>query len=100
MPKPFGRHPHQRLTAVSVRNVVKPGRYADGNGLYLFVEPSGAKRWILRTVVTGKRCDVGLGSTLLVKLMDARAEAARLRLLARNGADILAARRRERRVVP
>ena len=45
--KPRGRHPHQRLTAVGVKAAKDAGRYADGNGLYLVVDPSGAKRWIL-----------------------------------------------------
>ena len=59
--KPRGRHPEKSLTTVQVRSLSKPGRYADGNGLYLMVEPSGAKRWVLRTVVRGKRRDMGLG---------------------------------------
>ena len=45
--KPRGQHPDKRLTAVTVRNLKKPGRYADGNGLYLVVDHSGAKRWML-----------------------------------------------------
>lgn len=98
--KPRGRHPHQRLTAVGVKAAKDAGRYADGNGLYLVVDPSGAKRWILRTVVSGKRRDIGLGSLRLVPLADARAEAARLRRQARSGGDPLAERRRERRTVP
>jgi integrase len=102
--KPKGRHPHQRLNAVSVKNKKTPGRYADGNGLYLFVEPSGAKRWVLRTVVWtpsgAKRYDLGLGSTQLVSLAKAREDAAVLRLAARKKVDIVAARRAERLVVP
>jgi integrase len=98
--KPRGRHPERRLTAVHVRNFKKPGRYADGNGLYLFVDDSGAKRWLLRTVVGGKRCDIGLGSTTLVSLAAAREEAARLRRMARAGEDPLAQRRRARVTVP
>ena len=78
----------------------KPGRYADGNGLYLFVEDSGAQRWILRTVVRGRRRDMGLGLARLVPLADAREEAIRLRRLARAGGDSPATRRRERRAVP
>ena len=97
--KPQGRHPDKRLTAVRVRGVTEPGRYADGNGLYLEVEASGAKRWTLRTVIVGKRCDIGLGSTSLVSLAEAREEAARLRRIARKGGDPLADRRRERRTV-
>ncbi len=99
MTKPKGRHPHQRLTAVRIRTVKIAGRYADGNGLYLFVEPSGAKRWILRTIVGRRRRDIGLGSAQLVPLTDARVEAARLRRLARAGGDPLAERRRARRTL-
>lgn len=98
--KPRGRHPHQRLNAVKVRSLNEPGRYADGNGLYLLVEESGAKRWVLRTVVSGRRRDMGLGSTQLVPLADARVEAANLRRMARSGGDPLAERRRARRTVP
>jgi integrase len=97
MTKPHGSHPYKRLTAVRIRSEKSSGRYADGNGLYLFVEPSSAKRWILRTVISGKRCDIGLGSVQLVPLADAREEAARLRRIARAGGDPLAERRRERR---
>ncbi|MBI2827669.1 MAG: integrase arm-type DNA-binding domain-containing protein [Acidobacteria bacterium] len=97
--KPRGRHPDKRLTAVRVRSA-SPGRYADGNGLYLVVDPSGARRWVLRTVVKGKRCDLGLGGLLLVSLAEAREEATRLRRMARKGGDPLAERRQARRAVP
>ena len=96
MPKPRGRHPHLRLTPLRVKTA-KPGRHSDGGGLQLVVDPSGARRWMLRTVVKGRRCDIGLGSTSLVSLGDARAEAVRLRRIARAGGDPLAERRRERR---
>lgn len=95
--KPEGRHPQQRLTAVHVRSIKKPGRYADGNGLYLFVDKNGAKRWIWRGVVRGKRCDLGVGPVALVSLADARAEAVKLKTLAWKGGDPLAERRREKR---
>lgn len=98
--KPRGRHPDKRLTAVGVRHAKAPGRYADGNGLYLFVDASGAKRWLLRTVIAGKRCDLGLGSAQTVPLIDAREEAARLRRIARAGGDPLVERHRARRSVP
>ncbi len=45
---------------------------ADGNGLYLVVDPSGAKRWVLRVVSMGKRCDLGLGGLSVVTLAEAR----------------------------
>jgi hypothetical protein len=93
-------HPDKALTAVHVRNLRKPGKYCDGNGLYLVVDPSGAKRWLLRTVILGKRCDLGLGSVRLVSLKEARDEAAQIRRKARDGEDPLADRRRTSVVVP
>jgi len=36
--KPRRAHPDKRLTAVFIRNQKRPGRYADGNGLYLVVD--------------------------------------------------------------
>jgi hypothetical protein len=93
-------HPDKALTAVHVRNLRKPGRYCDGNGLYLVVDPSGAKRWLLRTVILGKRCDLGLGSVRLVSLKEARDAAAHIRRKARDGEDPLAERRRTNVVVP
>jgi len=98
--KPRGRHPERRLTAVRIRAIKTVGRHADGNGLYLAVDPSGAKRWVLRTVVTGKRCDLGLGGLALVDLSQAREEARRLRALARKGVDVVAERRVKRATVP
>src|SRR6476659_5959870 len=98
--KPTGRHPEKALTAVRVKALNKPGRYADGNGLYLVVEPSGAKRWILRTVVKGRRRDIGLGGLSCTSLAEAREEATRLRKAARAGGDPLADRRKARRIVP
>ena len=97
------RHPRQALTARAVQHARPTGhvqRLADGGGLYLLVAPSGTKSWVLRTVVKGRRCDLGLGSTALVSLADARDEAARLRRMARAGGDPQAARRREHRRVP
>src|SRR5688572_21870474 len=89
-----GRHPDRALTAVAVRQVKKAGRYADGNGLYLVVDDSGAKRWLLRTVVQGRRRDIGLGSAQLVLLADARETAAQYRRVARQGGDPVAEKKR------
>jgi integrase len=94
------KHPDKALTAVQIRAFNKPGRYADGNGLYLKVTESGAKRWELRTVVRGKRCDIGLGGLKLVSLAEARDEALKYRKMARNDEDPVAAKRRARKGVP
>jgi integrase len=97
--KPNGKHPEKKLNAVAVRNA-KPGKYADGNGLYLIVEDSGSKHWILRTVIRGRRRELGLGGLMTIPLSEAREEAARMRRIARKGGDPLAERRQERRIVP
>jgi integrase len=94
------KHPDKALTVVGIKALKKPGRYADGNGLYLKVSPSGAKRWELRTVVRGKRCDIGLGGLKVVTLAEAREEARKYRAIARNEGDPLADKRRARKVVP
>jgi integrase len=94
------KHPEKALSAVQIRALKKPGRYADGNGLYLKVTKSGAKRWELRTVVHGKRCDIGLGGLKLVSLAEAREEARKYRQMARNDGDPVAEKRRVRQVVP
>ena len=98
--KPRGKHPDKRLTAVRVRSIRTPGRIADGNGLYLFVDESGAKRWVWRGhCPDGKRNDVGLGSVRIVSLAEARDHAAQLRRDVRAGKNPLAERRRERQAV-
>lgn len=89
-----GSHPDKALTAVQVRQIKQPGRYADGNGLYLVVDPSGAKRWMLRTMVQGRRRDIGLGGITLVTLAEAREQALAHRKVARSGGDPLAEKRR------
>ena len=97
--KPIGRHPQRKLTAVKVKSICKQGRYADGNGLYLIVDPTGAKRWMLRTIAKGRRRDIGLGGVQTVSLAEARDKAAELRKIARAGGDPLA-EKRTRTAVP
>jgi len=75
-------HISGKLTKALVRSL-GPGRHADGNGLHLVVDPSGARRWIVRVTVKGQknragkplRTDFGLGSADLVTLGDARPDA-------------------------
>src|SRR3954451_3481109 len=98
------RHnPRHALTTRSVLSFIAKGttrRIADGGGLYLVAAPGGSKSWVLRTIVRGKRCDIGLGSAALVTLAEAREDAHKFRKIARAGGDPLAQRRNERREVP
>ena len=88
-----GRHPAKALSAAFVRSA-PPGRHADGNGLYLFVQPTGTRSWVQRLVVRGRRRELGLGAVALVSLADARELALANRKLARAGGDPLADKRR------
>jgi hypothetical protein len=78
-----GRHRQQVLSDTFIATIRVPGRYADGNGLYLVVSPSGAKRWILRIVIDGRRRDLGLGGAAYVTLNEAREKARAYRNLVR-----------------
>lgn len=95
-----GRHPEKKLTSVGVRSLREPGRYTDGGGLYLVVDPTGAKRWVQRIVVQGRRRDIGLGGAVTVSLAEAREKALEIRKSARNGGDPIAERRAAQRYVP
>ena len=88
----------KQFTVAFVRSVAEPGRYHDGNGLFLNVKPSGSKQWVQRIVIHGKRRDLGLGGFPLVTLADARKAAFQNRQLARAGGDPAALRKR--RAVP
>lgn len=80
-----------KLTAKSVERA-KPGRHADGLGLYLLVSKGGAKSWVLRVQVNGRRRDIGLGSIAELTLAEARDRARELRKIAKSGRDPIAAR--------
>ena len=85
--------PQQALSAVLVRTVAKPGMYPDGNGLNLKVVPSGARRWVQRVTVGGKRHNIGLGGYPAVSLAEARELAAENQRLIRQGRNPLVEKR-------
>ena len=95
-----GRHPDKALSDTFCRNVAEAGRYADGNGLYLLVEPSGARRWLQRVTVRGRQRKLGLGSYKLVSLAEARELALANCKLARDGGDPRSAGRHHTAGVP
>ncbi len=75
------------LTAAKVRQAKRPGRYADGNGLYLHVSETGARWWVWRGTVHGKRRERGMGSARLVSLAEAREIARTWRRIAKAGGE-------------
>ncbi len=66
---------------------LKPGRHADGNGLYLTVQKRGTRSWTQVLRVSGRRLDLGLGRFPDVSLKEARRVAVRNRALAKAGVD-------------
>ena len=81
-----------KLTKKLVENL-GAGRHGDGGGLYLIVDPSGSRRWIVRVVVKGQRnaqgaplrTDFGLGGADVVTLNQARERALEYRRMAKAG---------------
>ena len=95
-----------RLTVVQIRatkpGVSKNGRpyaklYADGGGLYLRVDPSGAKSWVFRYAIAGRQRDFGLGSAADFSLAEARDRALAARKLVADGQDPVEAKKEKRR---
>lgn len=92
-PKVPSKRAEKALSAAFVRTARKPGKYTDGHGLFLKVTTSGAKRWVQRIVIRGKRTEIGMGSASLVSLAEAREIALENRKVARAGGDPLQAKR-------
>lgn len=69
------------------------GRHGDGRGLFLYVKPTGARSWVLRYQVQGRRHDLGLGTYPDVTLAMARQKATDARRLILAGDDPIAKRR-------
>ena len=86
------------ISAIAVRRLSKPGLYAVGGvaGLSLRVSETGAKYWILRARVGGRRRDMGVGPFPEIGLADARSRAADMRQQLRNGIDPIAERQKKR----
>lgn len=86
------------LNTKKLRENTNPGRYGDGGGLYLHVREGGSRQWLLRVTVQGKRKDISLGSVSVITLAEARELAHAMRKAARQGADPLHERRRNKTI--
>lgn len=82
------------LTATSVKAASVPGRYGDGDGLFLLVGKRGGKSWMVRVQKNGRRRDIGLGSASKVPLKLARERAISVREQIEAGIDPVAERRK------
>ena len=87
------RKPQRALSARFVETVAKPGKYFDGQGLLLRVQPNGARQWVQRITIRGKRCEIGLGSPPAITLAAARKLALENRGKAMMGGDPVQERR-------
>jgi hypothetical protein len=83
----------KRLSARSVATLTKPGRHSDGDGLYLVVDASGARRWLFMFRWGGKLKEMGLGGASTVSLSDAREKAADARRIVASGRNPIELRR-------
>jgi integrase len=70
-----------------VSKKTKPGYYGDGAGLYLQVSNGGAKSWLFRFTIAGKKRWMGLGAFHTVSLAEARLKARECRQALLNGHD-------------
>ncbi|WP_412505790.1 tyrosine-type recombinase/integrase [Roseovarius sp. SYSU LYC5161] len=91
----------KEMSAVEVRKIAHPGTGGNRNvavggvdGLLLQVTPTGARSWLLRITVKGKRRQIGLGSYPDVTLAQARERARGVKDMIWQGIDPLAEKRR------
>jgi integrase len=87
------------LTAAFVDKKAKPGRYADGGGLYLEVRSKTAKFWESHFTFQGKRRSMGGGSATgptAIALADARIWNRQAQAVAGEGRDPIAERKAEK----
>ena len=75
------------LTPLKVEKEKRPGRYADGGGLYLQVAKTGTKAWLFRFQLDGRERFMGLGSVKTFSLKEARLRARAARQVLSDGID-------------
>lgn len=83
-----------KLTATAVKASRTPGRYGDGDGLFLVVSKSGSASWVVRIQKSGRRRDIGIGSAKKVSLAVAREKATIVRSQMEAGLDPVVERRK------
>jgi len=89
------------LGALEVKKLSEPGQHSVGTvpGLRLCIKPSGAKSWVLRTMVGTKRSDIGLGSYPAVTLAEAWQRARDALAEIRKGINPVSERQRNRETI-
>ena len=82
-----------KLSSKALAKLDAPGRYADGDGLYLFVDSKQRRYWQLRYMIAGRRRDMAIGPERNFSLAQAREAAMKLRLTLIQGLDPLEERK-------
>lgn len=84
-----------RLTALQVTKLSKPGLYGDGGGLTLQITSAGVKSWLFRFMREGKAHGMGLGATHTISLAEARQKALDARKLLSDGLNPMAVKKQK-----
>ncbi len=86
----------EKLTAVEVKKLSKPGLYGDGGGLTLQITKAGSKSWLFRYMIDGKPYGMGLGPLHTVSLAQARQKALEARQQLLDGINPLEAKQQRK----
>lgn len=84
----------QKLTVQKVKALSAPGKYGDGDNLWLIIGSTGRKRWEYRYTVAGRSYEHGLGAEGVLSLHEARAKVQALRREVHGGGNPVEARRK------
>ena len=76
-----------KLTVRKIETAKGPAKLVDEHGLYLRVSPRGAKMWIQRLTIRGRRTDNGIGHYPAMGLAEARTAAFERWKIAKAGGD-------------
>jgi integrase len=85
-----------KLSAIEVTKAKGPAVLHDGGGLYVRISATGAKSWVFRFQLDGKRRDMGLGPYPDISLAEARSKASAHRKQRHDGIDPLDAKEAQR----
>lgn len=85
----------KELSALQVGRLTDAGHHSVGGvtGLYLYINPTGARSWVLRMMVGSKRRHMGLGAFPTVTLAQAREKSRTAREEVINGIDPISLRK-------
>jgi integrase len=89
----------QKLSALQVQKLKKPGHFGDGGGLWLQVSSTGTKSWVFRFMRQGKAREMGLGPVHTISLAEAREKALQCRKQLLEGLDPIEERKATRMTV-